>query len=53
MDYKDLLIRYIAHIGDIEGVDFLNPRNYNPKLFTSEQYSELIKLSLESDKIST
>lgn len=51
MDYRDLLIRYIAHIGCIEGIDFLSPRSYDPKLFTPEQYSELRNLSIESDKV--
>lgn len=51
MDYRDLLIRYIAHIAYIEGIDYLGPRNYDHKFFTPEQYSELCKLALESDKV--
>lgn len=48
MDYRDLLVRYMAHVGEMEGVDFT--RQLNNKLFTDEEIEELKQISKDSDK---
>lgn len=41
IDYKLLLIKYIAHVGTIEGVDFLG-KHYSPEnTFSPEELSAL------------
>jgi len=44
-DYRQLLMKYIYHIGSAEGVTFLN---YRVSLFTEEEWQELQRLDEES-----
>jgi hypothetical protein len=50
MDYRNLLKKYLDHVADMEGTDFLGThwdppsKVYNPT-FTEEEWSELIKIS--------
>lgn len=46
MDYRTLLIKYIAYIGEIEGVSYIS--GDNPENFTKEEWDELNKLDKES-----
>lgn len=46
MDYRELLKRYIAHVIDCEGVDFIDHPWRDPSA-TTEQIAELRKLSDE------
>lgn len=45
--YLDLLRRYIEHIGDCEGIDYLSTekRALNPHLFTDAEWTELRRIS--------
>lgn len=46
MDYRDLLIKYIAHVSSCEGTDFLStPYRYTPEPLTDEEFQFLYKLS--------
>jgi glycerol-3-phosphate dehydrogenase len=47
MDYRELLKRYLAHIIDIEGFDFLTVHAHNVEL-TEEERRELSVLSDEA-----
>lgn len=50
MDYRVLLKKYIEHVGFHEGIDYIAPRYEDQKLFTKEEWSELIKCSEEVDQ---
>jgi hypothetical protein len=41
MDYRALLQKYIDHVGDREGVDFLAAHHRQPGHFTDEEWQEL------------
>jgi hypothetical protein len=47
MDYRELLVKYMAHIGEQEGIYFLG---YLGKGFSEEEKAELQKLSKEADE---
>jgi len=46
MDYKELLKKYIRHVGDLEGVSFLGPQDKS-KFFSDSEWEELIKIDDE------
>ena len=48
MDYKALLMKYINHVADNEGVTFIKEYCRNDELFTQEEWDELIKLDTEA-----
>jgi hypothetical protein len=41
MDYKRLLQRYIAHVVDMEGTDFLDYPSHRKEPFTDEEMRQL------------
>jgi hypothetical protein len=45
IDHRELLKKYIDHVGNCEGTDFLNIgyRGGNPE-FTDEEWAELVRL---------
>lgn len=52
MNYRELLKKYINHIGEQEGIDFLSDGfigRYS-KIFSEEDVAELRILSAEADK---
>lgn len=46
--YRTLLVKYMTHVGDWEGTYFLGRKSL---FFTLEEWTELLKLSNESDKL--
>lgn len=46
MDYKELLKKYINHVGDQEGIDFTD--RDKPDWFTDEEWKELIDVAKEA-----
>lgn len=47
IDYKNLLVKYINHVSECEGTDFICSMRFNEtKMFTEEEKSELIKLAI-------
>jgi hypothetical protein len=48
MDYRDLLLRYINHVGRCEGVVFLWDGNRHEGDFSDEEWTELEKLDAEA-----
>ena len=50
MDYRELLMKYIAHVGACEGVTFIeSDRGLSPHL-TSDEWVELERLDQEARK---
>jgi hypothetical protein len=48
VDYKELLSKYIEHVLDNEGVDFIGHGiSFNDVIFTKEEWIELEKISKE------
>jgi hypothetical protein len=53
MDYRELLIKYIKHVTDCEGVNYINDNAFKHQsslgiyFFTDEEKIELEKLSKE------
>jgi hypothetical protein len=47
-DYRTLLLKYIDHVGNCEGVTFLGDRDRNKSLFTEEEWTLLQQLDRES-----
>jgi hypothetical protein len=45
MDYKNLLLKYINHVGEIEGTTFLGRSLDVSDAFSDEEKKELITLS--------
>jgi hypothetical protein len=45
--YRELLKKYIDHIGIQEGTDFLHPKYLDDQMFTEDEWVELVKLSEE------
>jgi len=43
MNYKELLIKYINHVADNEGVTFIKD-HWRGDTFTQDEWDELIKL---------
>lgn len=52
MDFRSLLVKYIAHVGDTEGTDFLGARRRTSS-FTDEEWAALKTLATESITPST
>lgn len=50
MDYRNLLVRYIAHVGANEGIVYLSNRRRDTNLFTDEQWAELRRLAKEAER---
>lgn len=49
---RDLLVRYISHVGSCEGVTYINSGYINPddeKSFTAEEWAFLRKLDRRKD----
>jgi hypothetical protein len=52
MDYKQLLKKYIRHVEDMEGVNFVEGADESGSregLFNSEEWAELTRLCEESE----
>ena len=51
IDYRELLMKYIEHVGECEGVTFMS-KCHEPRtgLFTTEEWEELQRLDGESEK---
>jgi hypothetical protein len=49
MDYRELLKKYIIHVGHQEGISFINP-HMRGNFFTDEEVAELLKLEREIDE---
>lgn len=48
IDYRELLLKYIAHIGAEEGITYMNRRRMAaPGRFTEEEKDELQRLNQE------
>jgi hypothetical protein len=45
MNYRDLLIRYIDHVGQCEGTEFLTDSYRLMSELTDEEWDELVRLS--------
>ena len=45
MDYKELLRKYIEHVGDVEGTYFISSIYRDSSMFSEEEWNELIKIS--------
>lgn len=53
IDYRQLLLKYIHHVGVEEGVTFIDHIESCPELypqFSQEEIGELVELDLESMK---
>ena len=50
IDYRPLLLKYIAHVVTCEGVDFIDTDDSCP-VFTPEELAELRKLSKEANEM--
>lgn len=48
MNYKDLLLKYINHVAENEGVTFIKEHCRNDDLFTEAEWGELVKLDEEA-----
>jgi len=51
MDYKDLLVKYIQHVGDMEGVTFLDGDHLRPDYISHGEWEELKRLDKLSQQI--
>ena len=49
IDYRELLRKYINHVGCCEGITFLS--NIYASDFTTEEFAELQKLDKEGDTV--
>lgn len=51
IDYRELLMKYIDHVGECEGITFISDY-HRPRagLFTTEEWEELRRLDAESEK---
>lgn len=41
MDYKSLLVKYIAHLHDVEGADFIDTGRHSDVVFTEDEVAAL------------
>ena len=48
MDYRELLKKYINHVGECEGITFLR-YGEKPDFITDEEWAELQKIAKEGD----
>ena len=48
MDYRELLKKYIRHVGEMEGIDFLGERWRPSDHITDEEWKTLNELSEET-----
>ena len=47
VDYRELLKKYIEHVGDCEGTDFIDEYRFMPRVFSEEEANILWELSNE------
>jgi PHD/YefM family antitoxin component YafN of YafNO toxin-antitoxin module len=47
-NYRDLLKKYIEHVGEEEGITFLGDSRKNSNIFSEEEWEELKELEYES-----
>ena len=47
-NYKDLLLKYINHVAENEGVTFIKDTWRNEDFFTEAEWDELVKLDEEA-----
>lgn len=47
MNHKELLLKYISHVAQNEGVTFIKNHFRNDDLFTESEWAELVKLDEE------
>lgn len=45
MDYRELLIRYMGHVIECEGFDYLSDNRRTPGGFADEEWAELVNIS--------
>ena len=50
MNHRELLVKYMAHIAQCEGIFFLSPGDIG-LTFSPEEFEELCRLSDEADKL--
>lgn len=50
IDYKELMLKYMAHVGRVEGTDFTGISLKLSSYFTTDEKEELFDLSRESNK---
>lgn len=53
VDYRALLAKYIEHVSDLEGVDFLRKMDrtgFSADRFTDDEWAELRRLSGSGDE---
>jgi hypothetical protein len=49
MNYRDLLVKYMAHVGEVEGVDFLGSSYFTQsKCLNKEEQQALLSLEKEA-----
>lgn len=51
MNYRELLIKYMALIGHSEGIYYLADCYKDQSIFSPEEFDELCRLSAEADKL--
>jgi len=49
-DYKSLLMKYINHVADNEGVTFIKDTWRNEYVFSEDEWNELVKLDEEAQQ---
>ena len=45
IDYKELLQKYMRHVGFFEGIDYIGTGFKNEEVFTDDEWVELNRLS--------
>lgn len=48
IDYKALLLKYINHVAENEGVTFIKDTYRNEDVFSGDEWNELVKLDEEA-----
>jgi len=51
LNYRELLVRYLAHVIESEGTDFMDQMLYNAPILSKEDREELQKLSDEAQEL--
>jgi hypothetical protein len=51
MDYRALLIRYMAQVRDTEGKSFINNVGNDGTFLTKDDKAELLKLEIEAHRL--
>lgn len=49
MDYKNLFIKYLCHIGEAEGIDYVTSVNISPARMGPLEFSDDEKKTLENE----